>query len=226
LLRSPDDVWKICKFGGWNELAKSVDAKMNIMFIGRRGKVSATLISRVPIATIDDVKGLKIRSDGINGEAFNALGAQVVDMPGSEVYTALSTGLFDATDFDSVTSSYDAGFHEISDYWIQPAMTATNSHCFVANMDFWNSLSEADKTLIDITFSEIVAEMVQSAEYRSLQVLAKIQEENGITVQYWSDADVKKWKNTLLAVNTRYDDDADWVQGWNLMEEYCKQVGY
>jgi TRAP-type mannitol/chloroaromatic compound transport system substrate-binding protein len=51
------------------------------------------------INSLDDLKGLKIRTPGLGGEVFSRLGSITVNLPGGEVCTALQTSAIDATDW-------------------------------------------------------------------------------------------------------------------------------
>jgi TRAP-type C4-dicarboxylate transport system substrate-binding protein len=51
---------------------------------------------RVPIKTIDDFKGLRIRAIGDMAPLLKKCGATPIACPGPEVYTSLERGLFDA----------------------------------------------------------------------------------------------------------------------------------
>ena len=48
---------------------------------------------------MDDIKGLKMRIPGLGGEVWNRAGGSSVNIPGGELYTALQTGVIDATEW-------------------------------------------------------------------------------------------------------------------------------
>ena len=55
--------------------------------------------SRKPIRTLEDLKGLKLRTSGAWAEIANNLGASTVILPGGEVYPALERGVVDAIEW-------------------------------------------------------------------------------------------------------------------------------
>ena len=66
--------------------------------IGLFGTAPYSLHSKNPIASINDIKGKKIRSSGaIEGETLKALGAVPIGMPVTEVPEAISRGTVDGT---------------------------------------------------------------------------------------------------------------------------------
>ncbi len=55
------------------------------------------LASKKPVATLDDLKGLKVRATGFSAKVVESLGASPVSMPQGDTYEALQKGVVDAT---------------------------------------------------------------------------------------------------------------------------------
>jgi TRAP-type mannitol/chloroaromatic compound transport system substrate-binding protein len=72
------------------------------------------------INTLQDLRGLKIRTPGLGGEVLSRLGATTVNMPGGEVFTALQTGAIDATDWVSPYNDLAFGLHKAAKYYYYP----------------------------------------------------------------------------------------------------------
>lgn len=75
------------------------------------------ILSTKPIVTIQDMKGLKIRDEGIYTEWHNMLGARGVYISGSESYLGLKTGVIDACQWD-VSAISGMRLHEVAKYWV------------------------------------------------------------------------------------------------------------
>lgn len=73
------------------------------------------------INSVDDLRGLKIRMPGLGGEVLGRLGATPVNMPGSEVFTSLQTGVIDASDWVSPYNDLAFGLHKAARYYYAPA---------------------------------------------------------------------------------------------------------
>jgi TRAP-type transport system periplasmic protein len=104
--------------------------------------------SRLPITKVDDIEGLKIRviQLPIYIDLFNALGANAVPMPFTELYTALETGAIDGQE-NPAPSILTAKLNEVQDY-----MTLTN-HTYNPQMvmvsaKFWDQLNEEERKLL------------------------------------------------------------------------------
>jgi TRAP-type transport system periplasmic protein len=104
--------------------------------------------SRHAITKVDDIAGLKIRviQSPIYIDLFNALGANAVPMPFTELYTALETGAIDGQE-NPAPSILTAKLNEVQDY-----MTLTN-HTYNPQMvmvsaKFWDQLNEDERKLL------------------------------------------------------------------------------
>ncbi len=107
------------------------------------------LHSRKPVATLDDLQGLKLRTAGAWLEISKGMGAAPVTMPGGDVYTALERGAIDATEWGTLWENQAPGFHRITKYVIIPGVhQPTAPFELVINMDAWGELSESDQQLI------------------------------------------------------------------------------
>jgi tripartite ATP-independent transporter DctP family solute receptor len=104
--------------------------------------------SRRPVAKIEDIQGLKIRVQQIPVfiEMFNALGANAVPMPFTELYTALETGTVDGQEnpFISVEAS---SFYEVQAY-ASNTRHAYSPLLVLAGKKFWDQLSEDERGIL------------------------------------------------------------------------------
>ena len=78
--------------------------------------------SRKPIRTLEDLKGLKLRTSGAWAEVANNLGASTVILPGGEVYPALERGVVDAIEWATPGINLGLGFHKVAKYIILPGV--------------------------------------------------------------------------------------------------------
>lgn len=137
-------------FGG-NEIYREAYAKYNVHFLDVAIMGAEPIMSKVPLRTLDDFDGLKIRTPpGLTHDLFVKLGAAPVALPGGEVYSALDTGLVDAAEFVSVTTNYGVGLHEVTDYILWPSFHGPTANCGIGvNMDAWNELPDDLKASLE-----------------------------------------------------------------------------
>lgn len=80
----------------------------------------AVMMSNEPIRSMADFKGLKVRTLGKAAEWFTKMGAAATFVPGSEIYTALSTGLVDVAFYGSFSPNKDLKLNEVAKYYTMP----------------------------------------------------------------------------------------------------------
>ncbi|WP_343771894.1 TRAP transporter substrate-binding protein DctP, partial [Marinomonas arenicola] len=102
-------------YGGGYELMNELYAPYGVKFIGGSTTGVEALVSRVPLDSVADLKGLKIRApEGLVQQVFAAAGAAPVNLPGSEVFTGLSKGVIDAADYTVFSTNQKAGMNDIA----------------------------------------------------------------------------------------------------------------
>lgn len=104
-----------------------------------------------PIRTMDDMKGMKIRSpSNTQNRVFQSLGAVPVNMPITDVFSAMDTGTVEGVSGGaSVVFSFkiiDVGRHYTFGLPLSPTTTA-----LAMNKKTWEGLSAAHKKIIDDT---------------------------------------------------------------------------
>lgn len=107
------------------------------------------LHTKKPVKTLEDLKGMKIRSTGFSAKVVSALGGVPVAMPQGETYEALSKGIADGT----------IGPIEVLKGWKQGEVIKSTTDCFdvgyttaffvVMNLKKWNALPPDVRKVFD-----------------------------------------------------------------------------
>ena len=130
---------------------------------------------------------------------FEYLGFNVTD-PGeiSDVYSGLENGLFDATQM-GLAPMYSMSWYEQAEYWALDG-TYTAGNFLTANLDWWNSLTEAQQEVIQ---AAATATEEYSAGYYDDDIdstIAAIEESTGHAFVEFSDEDIARiWEATFIA---------------------------
>jgi TRAP-type C4-dicarboxylate transport system substrate-binding protein len=100
-----------------------------------------------------DISGIKLRGNAVYNAFFGEyLGAQVIDLPTTEVYSALERGVVDATGWTQI-GLIDLKWNEFLNYRVEPSFFSTDLGVIV-NLEKWNSLSdESRKILQDVAIA-------------------------------------------------------------------------
>ena len=72
------------------------------------------------IDSLEDMKGLKMRIPGLGGAVLKRLGGTPVNLPGGELYTALTSGTIDATEWVGPYNDLAFGLHKAAKYYYYP----------------------------------------------------------------------------------------------------------
>jgi len=105
---------------------------------------------RREVKSLEDVKGLKIRSLGLGGEVYRRLGATPVSIPPGEIFPALERGVIDAAEFVGPYLDRQMGLQRAAKYYYTTGWheTATASELII-NKAKWNSLPPDLKAVIE-----------------------------------------------------------------------------
>lgn len=110
---------------------------------------------RNPINSAEDYNGLKFRMPGLGGKVVGTLGASVQNIPGGEIYQALSSGALDATEWIGPWSDEKLGLQEVAKYYYPAGFHEPGAALSVAtNMEVWNDLSPAHQKAVEIASLE------------------------------------------------------------------------
>lgn len=146
--------------GGGLDLVHKMAQGVNVRFIGFiPTSPEVFLQSTKPLRTVDDLKGLKIRTAGDDGELFTRMGSSVIFLPGGEVYEALQRGVIDATQLSNPAIDYSLAIHEVVKYsYLSPVRQPTDAGPIMVNSKSWAALPDSLK--------EVVQSVVESEAIR------------------------------------------------------------
>ncbi|OIQ07112.1 MAG: ABC transporter substrate-binding protein [Rhodobacteraceae bacterium CG2_30_10_405] len=110
---------------------------------------------RKEITGPEDFNGLKFRMPGLGGKALGKLGASVQNLPGGEVYQALSSGAIDGTEWIGPWADEKAGFQEITKFYYTAGFHEPGAGLSLAtNRDVFDGLTPAQQKIIEIAAGE------------------------------------------------------------------------
>lgn len=107
---------------GWGDILREAYDGLGVKLLTMMIMTDIPLYSTKPVRTVEDFKGLKIRTHGATALFAEQLGASTVYIPGEEVYMALSTGAVDAATWGGYATTYPKKWFEVAKYIIQPAL--------------------------------------------------------------------------------------------------------
>jgi TRAP-type C4-dicarboxylate transport system substrate-binding protein len=128
--------------------------RMGIKLVATYPFSGQMLFCRKPIASLADLKGLKVRTNGPSAaDLVKALGAQPVSLAFGEVYTALERGTVDCG-ITGAGSGNGVKWPEVTTHLFTMPLSWSTSGYYV-NLAWWNKLEPAVRAAFEKTFAEI-----------------------------------------------------------------------
>lgn len=160
VFRDMDHQHKVLDGDVGTKLAQEIsDSNLGLVFLGWMDAGSRSLITKKPVTTLDDLKGVKIRlqNNPIGLDTFKALGANPIVLPVGDVFASLQTGVIDAAENNEPTFDTEnyvvAGtkYFDLTEHFMIPEVLAFSKRK-------WSKLSPEDQTLIMKLAKEAQAE--------------------------------------------------------------------
>jgi TRAP-type mannitol/chloroaromatic compound transport system substrate-binding protein len=163
-------------YGGGVELWREVYEPFNLYPIpaGNTGVQMGGWFNKT-IDTLEDLRGLKMRIPGMGGEVLRRAGGTPVNLPISEIFTALQTGSIDATEWVGPYNDLALGLHTAAQYyyypgWQEPGPTL---ECMI-NLDAWNSLPDDLKAIVSVSCQAMSLDVISEFMARNANALEQI----------------------------------------------------
>jgi TRAP-type mannitol/chloroaromatic compound transport system substrate-binding protein len=133
--------------------------------------------SRKPIKTIDDLKGLKLRTSGAWAEVATTLGASTVILPGAEVYPALERGVVDAIEWATPGINLSLGFHKVAKYVILPGVHQPGAvlECII-DKGLWDKFDATTKAQVEAAAKKSTIDSWMSINMLDVDAIGKLKE--------------------------------------------------
>jgi C4-dicarboxylate transporter DctM subunit len=158
------------------------------------------------VTTPEDRKNLKIRVPGGNVfmDTWNALGADVTSMAWSEVFTALQQGTIDGQENGAKTSQSNS-IQEVNKYWTVWNY-AYDGYPLLFNKACWDSLDEAQQSLIQEVAAEVYSASRQQVEEQEASIWKSFEDDYKCEVVYLDDAQIAAFQEMVRPVVEKYKD--------------------
>ncbi len=197
------DEWEGVYFHQWLGFEKMVrdDLLKNhgVMFFS--DKIYTTELSlKKPVRTMEDFRGLKLRSSGILQKYLTSIGAAATMIPGGDIYAGLASGMLDGAHWGAVQGSSSMKFYEVSKYHLRPALNVAATDIWVINKRAFDRLSEDLQQILVTTLEEHFWRRTNQYIYQEALVLAKIQKEQNVTLLNMAPEEFAKMQAAALKI--------------------------
>ncbi|GAA5068650.1 TRAP transporter substrate-binding protein [Roseibacterium beibuensis] len=139
------------------------------------------------INSADDLQGLRFRMPGQGGQVLGRLGASVQNIPGGEIYQALSSGQIDGAEWIGPYADERMGFQEVTtNYYTSGFHEPGSALALVFNLEVWESLTPQQQKIVEIATTATHAQNTALSLAENGAALARLQAA-GVQVREFPD---------------------------------------
>ncbi|MFL4471396.1 TRAP transporter substrate-binding protein [Tateyamaria armeniaca] len=175
--------------GGGQELHDELGEIFNLkgLLAGNSGSQSGGWF-RNEINSADDFNGLKFRMPGLGGKVLGKLGASVQNIPGGELYQALSSGALDGLEWVGPMADERAGFQEVAKVYYTAGFHEPGSALAAnVNLDVWNDLTPQHQAILQGASRATTYFQLSETLANNGAALARLQQQGVKTLQFSDD---------------------------------------
>lgn len=180
--------------GGGNEIMTDLYSSYGVKFVGASTTGVESLVSKVPLDGVADLKGLKLRTPGgLVQQVFAAAGAVAYNWPGSKVKPGLEQGLIDAADYTVFSTNHQAGLNEIAPHPVQPGFHSLPLIDMSISEKKWNELPADLQQLLTQSVRELAQDITAKLKAADEVAVQEAMADPNITIHDWSPEERKKF---------------------------------
>lgn len=211
---------------GFEQLVKD-DMLKNHGLLFFSDRIYTTELSlKKPVRSMDDFKGLKLRSSGIMQKYLTSIGAAATMIPGGDIYAGLASGMLDGAHWGAVQGSSSMKFYEINKYHLKPALNVAATDIWVINKNAFDKLPADIQDILTKTLEEHFWRRTNQYQYLEELELAKVQKEHDVTVLTIPPAEFAKMQAAAIKI---WDEVAelspDCAKAVEMVKEFNRNMG-
>jgi TRAP-type mannitol/chloroaromatic compound transport system substrate-binding protein len=214
-------------YGGGMQLWRELYEPFNVIpfAAGNTGVQMAGWFNR-ELNSAADLKGLRMRIPGIGGEVFTRAGGTAVTVAGGELYTAMQTGVIDATEWVGPYNDVAFGLHQVAKYyyypgWHEPGPTLE----LIVNKNAYESLPEDLQHIVALAARAVNQDMLDEYTSRNNRALQQLQANPDVEIRRLPDDVLAKLQQ---AAETIYEEnaaaDASFAKVYRAYKQYMTQA--
>lgn len=153
---------------------------------------------RNEITSLDDLKGLKYRTTGLNSEVMSKLGVAVEAMSGPAMFQALQSGALDAGEFIGPWSDSALGLYQVAKNYYGPGVGEPSSaeECAI-NLSVWNDLPDDLKQAVQAAAESLYNPVLTEYNTKHALALRELVGTHGVTVREWPEEIIVAMGNAM-----------------------------
>ena len=165
------------------------------------GSLPGIITTSKPVRSLDDIRGMRLRAPTELLGVLDELGADPVNMPMGDVYSALAKGVLDGVvaPLDTFKSLH---FAEVAHYYANLIIPRGAYPARAMSLEKWNTLSESQQKVLEASTQVWEASMAQKV-YAALGEGEAVAHEQGVEFAEFSPADQARFDALYLELARR-----------------------
>ncbi|WNJ96228.1 TRAP transporter substrate-binding protein [Vibrio ruber] len=189
---------------GWGDVLKKAYASQGIVWLEPYIQPPVYIITKKPINSIADFKGMKIRAPGAYGKFLRNLGAAPVSLSWSEIYTSLATGVIDGSIGSNMIDHRDGNHVEVAKYMYPLPIAGAQVLPIIVNQKAWNKLPKDLQAIVKGATAEHAIEQLTKSKLWESQAVAEMEAKGLKWSPEPSEADKEAWKAAGMSLAQEY----------------------
>ncbi|SJN53038.1 Lactate-binding periplasmic protein precursor [Vibrio ruber DSM 16370] len=189
---------------GWGDVLKKAYASQGIVWLEPYIQPPVYIITKQPINSIADFKGMKIRAPGAYGKFLRNLGAAPVSLSWSEIYTSLATGVIDGSIGSNMIDHRDGNHVEVAKYMYPLPIAGAQVLPIIVNQKAWNKLPKDLQAIVKGATAEHAIEQLTKSKLWESQAVAEMEAKGLKWSPEPSEADKEAWKAAGMSLAQEY----------------------
>ncbi len=184
------DFYIYYKDGAAYELIDAAYREKGCHLLKSLGPSPLVFISREPLNTVQELKGLKIRGSGAAPDLITNLGAVPVTLAPAELYMALQTGTVDGV----IMPNYTIGtinLWDVAKGLMGPPFGQVAGDMYV-NLEVYNSLPDDLKGIVEEAAEDAMHHYLETISTKMDEILELAVKEHGVTIVTLTDEEYAK----------------------------------
>ena len=191
----PQQLFDFINEGGGAALMNELENPYGLQFLGATTPGLAAFVSKVPIDSVDALKGVKVRApEGLVRQVFAAAGAAPVNLPGSEVFTSLDKGVIDAADYSVFSTNQAQGLNEVAPHPIYPGFHSMPLVEISMSKAKWDELPDDLKEVMTQSVKDFGQVQVAALAEADAKAVEEAKAGGKITVHDWPAEERAKFR--------------------------------
>lgn len=211
---------------GYLELLRKGYEKYNVYVLPYE-PFNVGLMTKKPIQQAADLTGVKVRAYGTMQKWLSKLGASTTYVPGSELYTALSTGVVDGAHWGDAFPMFELKLHEVLKNYMEPEPVVGSWNVMWINLDVWKKFSKEQQAILEGAALGGGLQAFTDTRVRCRFALQEMQKKWGVQVNRLPEAELDKMRKAAQEVweDMAKTNDPLAREAFKLFYEYLAELG-